>query len=428
MDISVIVPVYNSSKYLRRCFDSIISQINFDTDIIVELIAVNDCSPDLHDEKIIKEYETTYPNLFRGIKTHENLRQGGARNLGIKEARGVYIYCVDADDFLDAGAIKTMYSTAVSNDADIVVCGYRLHKNNTITKNKPILFDYENPHKFFPGVWCMMVKRQLIIDNGLFFPEKTFYEDAISLFWHLASRNTVVADVYYNWYVHDESTILSNTAMFTSAPKAYKYMVHLSFYKTLNDHQRKTIASFATFQLYRGMHNNVVTGNLNVLNNYCVGIHELIEALNIDLTNINVNNSALFRELSAVFKYIQNNIGDANFASDFIDFYKKTKNEIFLSEISKYTNICLWGSGVYGKKFAFMLKKFGIPYIVVDKNKDRIGNQFDAGIVIHDWNTLKEEIETVIVTALFAFNDVNRYLRKNNFRGQVLDCIDFGSL
>lgn len=423
MDISVIVPVYNSSKYLHRCFDSIISQVNFDANVTVELVAVNDCSPDLLDEKIIKEYETAYPTVFRGIKTHENLRQGGARNLGIREAKGRYIYCIDADDFIDTDTIKTMYSMAKHN-VDIVVCGYRLHKNGTITENAPLLFNCTNPYEFFSGVWCIMVKRQLIIDNGLFFPEKTFYEDAISLFWYLASRKTTIAPgVFYNWCIHNESTSF-NKEMLISAPKAYKYMVNLPFYKTLNIDKRKAVASCAAFQLYRDVHNIVITGDLDLLNNYCTKLQELSEAFNIDFTNID-GDRAFYREMKAVFLYIQNHISDVNFVSDFLEFYKTTKENIFLSEISKYNNICLWGAGVYGKEFAFMLKKYGIPYLIVDKNEYKVGDFFDEGIVVNDWNTVKEKIETVIVTALFAFNDVNDYLRKNNFKGQILDYNDF---
>jgi len=426
MDVSIIVPVYNSSRYLRRCFDSIIKQVDFDANVVVELIVVNNCSFDLLDEKIIKEYETAYPNVFYSIKTNENKHPGGARNLGIKAARGTYIYFVDSDDFIDTDAIKTMYSKAISDNADIVVCGHKIHNNGEITEIQPIPFNCANPYDYFPCVWCMMVKRQLIIDNGLFFPEKTYYEDSISLFWYLASKKTVsVTDVYYNWYVHDGSSSLSNKTMLTSAPKAYKYMVNLPFYKTLDSCQCKAVASCSAFQLYRDVNNIVIAGNLDIINNYCVELQELSEAFNMDFTNIDSNDKAFCREINTVFKYIQCHIHDINFVADFIEFYKTTRENIFLTEISKYNNICLWGAGAYGKEFAFMLKNYGIPYVIVDKNKDKVGDFFDEGIIVNDWDTVKEKIETVIVTALFAFNDINNFLRENNYSGQILNYNDF---
>lgn len=90
--VSIIVPCYNVEKYLPRCIESLVNQTLED----IEIILVNDASPD-NSIKIMKEYELKYPNKIKIIDSQINLRQGGARNLGIDIATGEFIGFVDSD-------------------------------------------------------------------------------------------------------------------------------------------------------------------------------------------------------------------------------------------------------------------------------------------------------------------------------------------
>ena len=97
MQLSIIVPVYNMAAdgKLNFCLDSLIGQTITD----YEIIAVDDCSTD-RSLDILKEYEAKYPDKFRAIHSPVNKRQGGAKNIGIREAKGEWIGFIDSDDWV----------------------------------------------------------------------------------------------------------------------------------------------------------------------------------------------------------------------------------------------------------------------------------------------------------------------------------------
>ena len=98
--LSIIIPVYNTSRYLRKCLDSIVCQ-NIDNNLY-EVIVVNDGSPD-EAQDIIDEYINKYPHLL-AIK-QQNQGLSVARNNGLKAATGLYVWFVDSDDWLFDGSL-----------------------------------------------------------------------------------------------------------------------------------------------------------------------------------------------------------------------------------------------------------------------------------------------------------------------------------
>lgn len=121
--VSVVVPVYNSKLYLRKCLDSLVNQTMRE----IEIIAVDDGSTD-GSSHILDEYADDYPNL---IVIHQfNQGQGTARNTGVSLAHGKYIGFVDSDDYVDATMYDRLYSLVSGSSADIAVC-----KANTVDMN-----------------------------------------------------------------------------------------------------------------------------------------------------------------------------------------------------------------------------------------------------------------------------------------------------
>ena len=114
--VSVVVPVYNTDKFLKRCIDSIINQTLTD----IEIIIVDDGSkPEC--AKLCDELKKTDDRIK--VIHKENGGLGFARNTGIKEATGEYIGFVDSDDYIDLKMYEALYNKAVSNDADLVISG-----------------------------------------------------------------------------------------------------------------------------------------------------------------------------------------------------------------------------------------------------------------------------------------------------------------
>lgn len=115
--ISVIVPVYNTEKYLRKCIESILSQSYRN----IELLLINDGSPDSSAE-ICREYLDKDKRCYYFEK--ENGGLSDARNYGIERAKGEYITFVDSDDFFLEEAIEKLHATALLGESDLVVGGF----------------------------------------------------------------------------------------------------------------------------------------------------------------------------------------------------------------------------------------------------------------------------------------------------------------
>ena len=111
--VSVIVPVYNTRKYLNKCLDSILGQ----TYRYIEVIIVNDGSC-FGEEEIIIAYEKK-DSRVRYLKNKKNLGLYKTRINGVKIARGKYIAFVDSDDYISVDFIRNLYYAAQKNDADI---------------------------------------------------------------------------------------------------------------------------------------------------------------------------------------------------------------------------------------------------------------------------------------------------------------------
>ena len=114
--VTVIVPTYNTSKYIKKCIDSILNQ----TFKNIELIVIDDGSTDNTKDIIEKVNDKRLKYVYK-----ENGGVSSARNLGIDLSTGNYIMFVDSDDYIDKDFIEVVHNYATKTECDIVRCGYR---------------------------------------------------------------------------------------------------------------------------------------------------------------------------------------------------------------------------------------------------------------------------------------------------------------
>ena len=114
--ISIIIPVYNTEKYLERCIESILKQ-DFED---YEIILINDGSPD-HSQKIIDKYVAKASHKIKAYKK-KNGGLGSARNYGLIRASGKYVGFVDSDDYVKPYMLRKLYEAAENEEADLVIC------------------------------------------------------------------------------------------------------------------------------------------------------------------------------------------------------------------------------------------------------------------------------------------------------------------
>ena len=211
--ISIIVPVFNVEKYLKRCLNSIINQAfqNF------ELILVDDGSTD-NSGKICDEYKLK-DNRIKVIH-QENAGLSVARNVGIESAVGQYIGFVDADDYISYNMYEVLYNCLIENNADVAVCGlYNCFANKKVPQYKKkefYLLDNITALKmalegvvFSVHAVNKLYKRKLFKDN--MFPKGKLSEDAFVIPKVLYESNKVAVKtlpMYY--YVHHNDSITTS--------------------------------------------------------------------------------------------------------------------------------------------------------------------------------------------------------------------------
>lgn len=219
LKLSVIVPIYNSERYLEKAIKSILSQTLHD----IEIICVDDGSSD-NSVNILERLAKTDERLV--VLKKENGGQSSARNAALDIAKGQYIGFVDSDDTIPADYFETLYSYAVNFDADIVQCGVLMisENNHHICPwpfNKDIwLLETRNPYlnKLFLTyssgfVWNKIYKNELF-DNKLRFIEGIYWEDNPFILEICQKAKNIVSinDVCYHYLQRNGSTVHSKGA------------------------------------------------------------------------------------------------------------------------------------------------------------------------------------------------------------------------
>ena len=172
--VSVIIPVYNSSKFLKRCLDSLMQQTLKD----IEYIFINDASTD-DSLAILRDYESKYTNraiIIIDLKKNEGI--ANARNIGITYANGEYVTHCDSDDWIETETYESLYNSAKSRNADIASCNFIYeYPNYQHIVRQPYASEKEECIKkllngaIFPSLWASIIKRELIVKYHLHFPK-----------------------------------------------------------------------------------------------------------------------------------------------------------------------------------------------------------------------------------------------------------------
>ena len=205
MKVSVIVPVYNVEKYIKKCLNSLVNQTLDE----VEIVVVNDGSPD-NSQKIIDEYTKKYKNIKSYVK--ENGGLSDARNYGIKKATGKYISFVDSDDYIRKDMLEKMYNYAIQKNFDIVVCdSINVYSDGTeilIKSNNNYSDDDVKNYIISPPMACTRLFKKSIFDK-IEFKKNIYYEDLemTPKVINLTKKIGFVSDGLY-YYVQRDGSIM----------------------------------------------------------------------------------------------------------------------------------------------------------------------------------------------------------------------------
>ena len=226
MEISVIVPCYNSFHLMQRCLTALEDQTYKDFEVIV----IDDCSSDDSYKKLC-EYSKKTTLAMRVYQTSENVGPGEARNIAIKQAQGEYLTFCDSDDWYELNYLERMYKTLKKEKAEVIMCNYQKIFDN----GKREQVDYTRALQrgkqgryvaLSKSSLCLLMFSKSLMD-GIKIPHIKNGEDiaVIPVILGRAKRVTSIPDVLYNYYIRNNS--LSNRSdekVYKSLLTAYRFI------------------------------------------------------------------------------------------------------------------------------------------------------------------------------------------------------------
>ena len=261
--ISIIVPIYNTEKYLHECLDSILNQsyINF------EVLLINDGSTD-SSGTICQEY-VERDSRFRYFEK-DNGGVASARNLGLERSEGTYITFIDSDDWVEFKYLEVLYTALKENDTDVAISTYKRFAQDSVfylrsyskendeflnigKRNRNSFLEIlpklgELDHSFY-SISSKLIKRKII--GNLLFDEQVSYAEDLNFFFHLylgVESVVYVRDYTYIYRTHDASTSQNVNEL--------KALQELEIYKSM--FQQIDRMGLPTFYYFKRMENVVI--------------------------------------------------------------------------------------------------------------------------------------------------------------------------
>ncbi len=241
--VSVIIPVYNTEKYLREAMDSIVNQTLRD----IEIICVNDGSTDGSAE-ILEEYAKKDNRI--SIITQENKGLSCARNAGIMAAKGKYIYFMDSDDILETTALEELIPIMKGKNLDVMCFDGESFTENPelmtpyyqtnfshyrsyddVYEGTELLKLFELENKYNCVVWLYVFRTSFLRENDLYFIPGILHEDNAFTFSVLLKTGRIshLNKIYYHYRLHNDS-IVNKQCEFINVYSYY--LSYLDMFKT----------------------------------------------------------------------------------------------------------------------------------------------------------------------------------------------------
>lgn len=278
--ISIIIPVYNTEKYLKQCLDSVINQ----TLKNIEIICVNDGSED-NSIEILNDYAKKDRRIRIINKKNEGLV--AARKTGVLEAKGCYIGYVDSDDWIEPEMYENLYNCAVENQVDLVTSGYLLEGNYTTIHldaieegvyrgermryvRDNVIYKLDKKETGLRGsLCCKLFSRELIKKIQLSLSDRlTMAEDKMCLLSYILECNSimVLSKAFYHYRINMNSIVRgSDNNYLLRVNEVYQHLSELYEHPLFNDNMRKQAEIFITELLVKGINTVLGFKNRNIL-------------------------------------------------------------------------------------------------------------------------------------------------------------------
>lgn len=265
--VSLIIPVYNTEAYLKECLDSALAQEMDD----MEIICVNDGSTD-SSKSILDEYAMLDSRVV--VITQENQGLSGARNTGMKHAKGKYICFLDSDDMLAYNALPQLYKMAEEKKLEILcfdaMCFY---ENDQLKKNeykdeyytrkksykeaksgKELFCQMIEEDDFCDAACLLFIRREWIERENICFYPRLIHEDCLFTFQCLMKVNRIehIKEAYLKYRVRSNSIMTSKASYASMKGRIFCYTKIMEYLlsEQLSDREKEAIVKFEKFIMY----------------------------------------------------------------------------------------------------------------------------------------------------------------------------------
>lgn len=226
---SIIIPVYNVEKYIKRCLDSVFNQTEKDYEVIV----VNDGTCD-NSMEIVKGYNVKIIN-------QKNQGLSAVRNNGVKRAKGEYIIFLDSDDYLEKNTLREI-NKLLNNNPDLVRYQIRevfedgkkidYAESGFQNKSGEEAFKLISKYHFVENAWCYAIKRKYYVNEKFQFRDGTYHEDFGLMPLIIMKAKVVNATPYIGYnYVQRNGSIMNNSDYEKTKKKVDDFYLHYKYLK-----------------------------------------------------------------------------------------------------------------------------------------------------------------------------------------------------
>lgn len=409
INISIIMPVYNTAMYLGKSIGSLLKQ----TYGYFELICVNDASSDA-SLAVLEEFKGQDSRIV--IINHENNYGAAAsRNDGLKIAKGEYVIFLDSDDFFYRdNMLEELYKYASDNCADIVLYGSE-YTDKTSTQKKKIAYQFEiidsleKKAFFLPKMrhapWDKLVRRRILLENNICFQNILTNNDIFfSYATVMSAKKMVVCDQVLAEYGDFQKGRAGSLT--TLRFSRFNYTVE-AFYAVYTFCNRQNIERYL-----KTVFMNILLDNIQMyLSEKMYSVEMRHSSLNhlleySDLMNelkVRLSDNSLYPHNEDFAKKLVDG-GDVC-SMEYMQYYANGLENIILRTKSQNKKTALWGCGHNGKRLIDVMQTHNLVIdYVVDENKELQGKSYGK-YIIYPYDDVSEDIDIIWITNL-AFKDV----------------------
>lgn len=437
--ISIIVPVYNASVFLRKCLDSLVNQTLKD----IEIILIDDASTD-NTSIIMEEYKKKY-SMIQCVYLEQNIGQGEARNKGIEISQGKYIMFVDSDDWIDITMCDKLYNRALEEDYDIVGCDYYRVQEFSGKKLRYSLYFNQQEGELdkdkraslllmFSIPVCKLIKKEMLLTNDLYFPPRIKYEDfaVVPLYFFYSKNMGIVDEALYYYLTREDSTSLQMNAphhgdVIRSAIILYNEILNRGFKDYEEEAEGLYIRQLMNgLRKYVELYNELDEDALKTVKNMTAGDYPSCKQ-NHYYYSTNEVGRKVFELLHddyerIIHEYQEGILSKTNLG--YAEYYRY--NEDKLNNLQDYCRennfkVAIWGAGLKGNDFLKVYdEKVTKNISVVDRNIKNHGTRTATGHEISS-SSICEEMDLIIAMSRNAYASIREEARAINSKIKVIN-------